>query len=76
MSEKYTTRAERRAALRAKSATFLTPAFRRWAYGVAAAGLAVAIALRWVPIEASPVLLALLMALFYVDETGKPKESE
>ena len=70
----YKTRAERRAALRSRSATVLTPAFRRWGYGVATAALGVAIFLGWVPPGASPDVLLLLMALFYVDETGKPKE--
>lgn len=75
MNETYTTRAERRAALRAKGATFLTPTFRRWAYGVAAGGLGVAVFAGWVPPGASPVILLLLMAVFYVDETGKPKDN-
>lgn len=71
----YKSRAERRAALRSRSALVLTPVFRRWGYGVAAAALGVAIFLGWVPPGASPVVLLLLMALFYVDEKGNPKEA-
>lgn len=70
----YKTRAERRAALRSRAAVVLTGAFRRWAYGVAAAALGVAIFAGWVPSGASPVILLLLMALFYVDEKGNPKD--
>lgn len=69
----YKTRAERRAALRTKGAKILTPAFRRWAYGVAAAALGIAVFAGWVPPGASPVILPLILALFYVDETGTPK---
>lgn len=75
MNATYKTRAERRAALRTKSAIILTPVFRRWGYGVAAASLGVAIFAGWVPPGASPVVLLLLMALFYVDEKGNPKEA-
>lgn len=71
----YKTRAERRAALRTRTAIILTPLFRRWGYGVAAAALGAAIFLGWVPPGASPVVLLLIMALFYVDEKGNPKEA-
>ena len=68
-----TTRRERRAALRSKGATVLTPAVRRWAYGVAAAALGLAVFAGWVPPGASPVILPLIMAALYVDESGEPK---
>ncbi|WP_067197180.1 hypothetical protein [Microbacterium sp. XT11] len=71
-----TTRRERRAALRGRTSVLLTPKFRKWAYGVTAAALALAIAIGWVPVGASPVVLPLLMAVFYVDETGNPKEDD
>lgn len=67
------TRRERRQQLRASSERFLTPAFRRWAYGVAAAAVAVAAFAGWIPVEATPVILPLLMAVFYVDKTGAPQ---
>lgn len=71
----YKTRAERRAALRTRTAVILTPVFRRWAYGVAAAAVLAAAGLGWVPIGATTVVLPLLMAVFYVDETGNPKDA-
>ena len=73
MNTIYKTRAERRAALRTKGARVLTPAIRRWAYGVAAAALGVAIFAGWVPAGAAPVIVPLLMAIFYVDDAGEPK---
>lgn len=69
----YKTRAERRAALRAKGAKVLTRGFRRWAYGVAAAALGLAVFAGWVPPGAAPVILPLIMAALYVDESGEPK---
>lgn len=53
----------------------LTPRFRRWAYGVAVALVGVAVFAGWLPATASPVVLPLLMALFYVSEGGDPKEA-
>ena len=77
MTENYTpqhaTRASRREQLRAGSSRVLTPAVRRWAYGVAVALVAVAVFAGWLPVEASPVVLPLLMALFYVDSSGAPR---
>ncbi|KQQ65202.1 hypothetical protein [Microbacterium sp. Leaf320] len=73
MTTNYKTRAERRAAARSKSETVLRPAFRRWAYGVAAAGVGVAVFAGWLPPAAAPVIAPLLMAVFYVDETGTPR---
>lgn len=70
-----TTRAERRQQLRARSARVLTPAFRRWAYGVAAAAVGVAVFAGWLPAAAAPVIAPLLMAVFYVDETGEPRDT-
>lgn len=67
------TRRSRRAQLRAGSAKIITPAVRRWAYGVAAAGVAAAVALGYLPATALPVLLPLAMALFYVDSSGEPR---
>lgn len=69
----YKTRAERRAALRATSERVLRPAFRRWAYGVAAAAVGAAVFAGWLPAGALPVIAPLLMAVFYVDEKGNPK---
>lgn len=70
MSTTPTTRAEAR---RLRANRVLRPAFRRWAYGVTAAAVGVAIYLRWLPIESAPVIAPLLMALFYVDNNGEPK---
>ncbi|MFF0912007.1 hypothetical protein ACFWZW_15075, partial [Microbacterium enclense] len=67
-------RRERRQQLRARSERFLTPAFRRWAYGVAGAGLAAAVFAGWLPEGSLVVLLPLAMAVFYVDKTGTPVE--
>jgi hypothetical protein len=67
------TRRERRQQLRDASARIITPAARRWAYGVAAAGVAAAIGFGWLPAGAGVLLLPLLGALFYVDETGQPR---
>lgn len=72
---KLQTRRERRAALQRRTALIFTGTFRRWAYGVAAAALGVAVFAGWVPPGASPVILLLLMALFYVDKTGEPKDA-
>ncbi|KNY07911.1 hypothetical protein [Microbacterium sp. GCS4] len=69
----YKSRAERRAALRAKSEKILSPAFRRWAYGVAVAAVGVAVFAGWLPAPSAAVLAPLIMALLYVDETGEPK---
>lgn len=68
------TRAEARAARRAASEKLLRPAFRRWAYGVAVAAIGVAVFAGWLPPAASPVVVPLLMALFYVNDAGDPKE--
>jgi len=67
------TRRERRAALRAASERVVKPAFRIWAYGVAAAGIGVAVWAGWLPPGALPVIAPLLMAIFYVDEKGEPR---
>lgn len=72
-TDKPQTRAERRQQLRARSQTVLTPAVRRWAYGVAAAAVTVAVFAGWLPAAAGPVVLPLLMAVFYVDEKGTPR---
>ncbi|AXC34902.1 holin [Microbacterium phage Azizam] len=66
------TRRQRRAQLRASSERFLTPAFRRWAYGVAGAAVAAAVFAGWLPEGALAVILPLIMAVLYVDKTGAP----
>lgn len=53
----------------------LSPRFRRWAYGVAVAAVGVAVFAEWLPASASPVVLPLLMALFYVSNDGEPKDA-
>lgn len=70
MSTTPTTRAERR---RAVASRVLRPRFRRWAYGVAAAGVTLAMFAGWLPAGAAPVVAPLLMAIFYVDEQGEPR---
>lgn len=67
------TRRERRQQLRSSAARVLTPALRRWAYGVAAAAVGVAVFAGWLPAAAAPVIAPLLLAVFYVDETGQPR---
>ncbi|WP_341935507.1 hypothetical protein MRBLWO14_001159 [Microbacterium sp. LWO14-1.2] len=67
------TRRERRAAARATASRVLTPAVRRWAYGVAVAAIGVAVFAGWIPATASPVALPLIMALLYVDDSGEPR---
>lgn len=67
------TRRERRQQLRAATSQILTPAVRRWAYGVAAAAVVAAIGFGWLPAGAAALILPLLAALFYVDETGEPR---
>lgn len=68
-----TTRAELRAARRARVDSVLNPAFRQWAYGLTAAAFAAAVGLGWLPPQTATVIPPLLMALFYVDKTGKPR---
>lgn len=68
-----TNRAERRAARRSTAARVLTPAFRKWAYGVAAATVGLAVWAGWLPPGAAPLIAPLLMAIFYVDPAGEPK---
>jgi len=55
-------------------ARVLTPAFRRWAYGVTVAAVGVAVFAGSLPVEASPVVLPLLMAIFFVTDDGTPRE--
>lgn len=69
-----TTRAERRAARRNQASRVLRPRFRRWAYGVASAAVGIAVFAGWLPPAAAPVIAPLLMAAFYVDETGEPRQ--
>lgn len=52
----------------------LTPAFRRWAYGVAVALVGVAVFAGWIPPAAATVAAPLLMALLYVNDAGDPRE--
>lgn len=66
-------RAQRTARATAWATAWLTPALRQWAYGVTAAALGVAIFAGWIPPTAAPVIIPLLMAIFYVDKTGQPR---
>lgn len=54
--------------------TVLTPRFRRWAYGVTVAAYSVAAFAGWVPLESTPVVLPLIMAIFFVSDDGEPRE--
>ena len=69
-------RDEARRARRAATERVLRPGLRRWAYGVTAAAVGLAVALGWLPVEASPVVLVLAMAVFYVDNSGAPIEQQ
>lgn len=46
--------------------TFLSPAVRRWVYGVCIAAVPVAVYFGWLPAEASPVILPLILAVLNV----------
>lgn len=67
------TRRERRQQLRASTARIITPAVRRWAYGVTIAGVAAAVWAGWLPPGSLAVIVPLAAALFYVDENGDPR---
>ena len=54
----------------------LTPAVRKWAYGVTAAALSLGVALGFIPVETHPAVLVLVMALFNVDSNGKATEEQ
>lgn len=54
----------------------LTPAFRKWAYGVTAGAISLAVALGYLPAETLPAVLVLVMALFNVDSNGKATEEQ
>lgn len=56
-----------------KVAGILTPGLRRWAYGVSVAAVGVAVFAGWLPVDAAPVIVPLLMALFFVGDTGDPR---
>lgn len=45
---------------------YLTPAVRRWIYGVAIAAFALAVFYGWIAPEASPLLAALVLAILNV----------
>lgn len=49
----------------------LTPVVRRWLYGVAIAFVPVAVLLGWLKPEAVPVILPLIMAVFFVNDAPK-----
>lgn len=51
----------------------LNPTFRRWAYGVTAALLVAGATWAGKP-EFIPVAIPLVMAIFYVDNSGEPKK--
>jgi len=55
-------------------ARVFTPAFRRWAYGVTVAAVGVAVFAGWLPPTAAPVVLPLIMAIFFVTDDGTPRE--
>lgn len=67
------TRRARRAMAQGKAASVLTPAFRRWGYGVTIAAVAVAIFAGWLPPGATAVLVPLAAALFFVNDNGEPR---
>lgn len=51
----------------------LTPRFRRWLYGVCIAAVPLAVYFGWLPAEASPVILPLVLALLNVNDEGEAK---
>lgn len=67
------TRAARRANRQEQAARYLTPTFRRWAFGVSAASVAAAIGFELLPVGAAALLLPLLGALFFVNDNGDPR---
>ncbi len=67
------TRAEARAHRQSRAASVLSPAFRRWAYGVSIAALGVAVFAGWLPPAAATVAVPLLMAVFFVSDAGEPR---
>lgn len=73
MTDAPLTRRERRAKLRATTERVLSPAFRRWAYGVTAAALGYAAVVGWIRPEYATAAAPLIMAAFYVDKSGEPR---
>lgn len=55
----------------------LSPKMRRWLYGVCIAAVPVAVYFGWLPPEAAPVILPLVLAVLNVqdaDTEGSPRE--
>lgn len=52
----------------------LTPAIRRWLYGIAIAFVPLAVYLGWLEPEASPLVLPLVLAILNVQDDGAPNE--
>lgn len=67
------TRAALRAARQSRASHWVTPAVRRWAYGVSAAAVTAAIGFGWLPEPAAALLVPLLGALFFVNDNGDPR---
>lgn len=53
---------------------FLTPKVRRWVYGVAIAFVPLAVYLGWLEPEASPLVLALVLAVLNVNDDDAPAQ--
>ena len=51
---------------------FLNPTFRRWAYGVTAAGIVAYATITKQP-EVATVIAPLIMAIYFVDSKGEPR---
>lgn len=58
--------------LKEKVSKVLTPTVRRWAYGVTAAALTVGATLAGKP-EFIPVVMPLIIAIWYVTPEGEPR---
>lgn len=53
---------------------FVTPAVRRWLYGIAIAFVPLAVYLGWLEPEASPIVIPLILAILNVQDDGAPDE--
>lgn len=54
----------------------LTPARRRWLYGITIAALPVCVLLGWLPAEVLPVLVPLIMAVFNVPNDSESSDTD
>lgn len=52
----------------------LRPRVRKYLYGLTAAALAFAAAMGWIPAPAAAAAGPLLLAVFYVDDQGEPRD--